>query len=125
VAPWRPSGWGKPNWSLARGPFLLLAFILALFPLPAVVGPLLARNGPVLGEALALWKWNPPFAAAAVMAGAPAFPLAGWLLPLVGYCAALAAAVAALDRLPFASRTVAHANPRITSPRCLVRNSVR
>jgi hypothetical protein len=102
--------------AMRRGPILLLVALGVLFPLPAVVGPMLARNGLALGQVLTLLKLTPPFAAASIIAGAPVFSSAGLLLLLVGYCAALTAAIAALDRLPFPSLTVAGAKAAWDEP---------
>jgi hypothetical protein len=93
------------------GPFLIVTAVAILFPLPAAAGLLLAHNQALLGSVLAVFKLTPPFAAAAVMAGAPSWASAGWMLVLLAYCAGLAAAVAVLERLPAPSRVVpgAHA----------------
>lgn len=91
------------------GPLALLVLLTMLFPLPAVGGPMLVRNQAALGQALMVLQWTPPFAAAVAMAGGTAGSRVGGLLLLLGYCGVLTTAIAAMDRLPLPSRTVATA----------------
>jgi hypothetical protein len=92
------------------GPFAIailggaLVFLLALGP--SILGPVLSRNPGFVAAALAVLKFTPPFAAAAVITNLPGMSSLYWLLCLFGWCLGLAAALIALDRLPISSRSV-------------------
>jgi hypothetical protein len=100
--------WGVVEHIMAtrNGPLLLMVLVTLLFQLPGLLAPALARNRALLGNArLGLWLL-PPFTAARVLAGAPAFVTIASLLLLIGWFAGLAAALALLERQPLPSRTV-------------------
>jgi hypothetical protein len=86
--------------------YLLLAILLVSFT-PALLGPVLGHNRAFLSAAVAVLKLTPPFAGAAVMAGATALSSFYWLLLLLGWCLGLATVLAAIERLPIPSRAVA------------------
>ena len=88
------------------------ALILLVSMGPVVFGPALRRS-PVLITALNL---TPPFAAAAIVSGAPALPSLYRMLLLAGWCLAMAGALAALERIPARSRAIPFARAAWDGP---------
>ncbi len=92
-----------------NGPLLLMGLVVLLFQLPGLLAPALAHNRALSGNAWIVLRFLPPFTAARVVAGAPAFVTIASMLLLVGWCAGLIAALAWVERQPLPSRTVAGA----------------
>jgi hypothetical protein len=78
----------------------------SMFFLPGLLIPALVRNRTFLGNALAVLRFSPPFAAATVLAGAPRLASVASILLLLGWCVGLIAALAFLERQPLPSRAV-------------------
>jgi len=91
------------RWIMAtrNGPLWLILAMVPLFLAPAAVPALAHRHG-LVAPALAILKWTPPFAAAAMMTGA-----AAWVLCLLAWCVALTVALRWMDQWPLPRRTIA------------------
>jgi hypothetical protein len=89
------------------GQFLLTLAVLLLALLSATLAPTLARNRFPAPEVLLALRFSPPFAAAALVAGALSIASAGWMLLVVGWLVGLGAALVALERKSPPSNAVA------------------
>ena len=104
---------GLIEWITAApaGPLILFLSLGILF-LGASAAPALGANRGLAAVALAVMKFTPAFCAAAVMTGGSTL----WLLLLLVWCVAMAAAIAGVERLPVPSRTAAAARAEWDGP---------
>jgi hypothetical protein len=91
------------------GPPILILLVMLLFAAPAALTPVVAHHSGVLTAVLAVLQFTPPFAAAAIVAGAPALRASAWMLHLVACCGALTAVLVWVDRWPSPGKTAAGA----------------
>jgi hypothetical protein len=99
-----------------NGPLLLALVITLLFPLPGFLAPALARKRALPRVVPAILWLTPPFAAARVVAGAPALATVASMLLLLGWCGGLIAALAWVEQQPLPSRTVPGAEAKWDHP---------
>jgi hypothetical protein len=72
---------------------------------PSIFGPVLNRNPGYMAAGLAVLKFTPPLAAAAVITNLPGLSSLYWMLCLLGWCFGLAVGLVALERMPISSRS--------------------
>lgn len=90
------------------GAVILMLLLFTFFIIPAMLGPMLARNKALVGPILAVLRFTPPFGAAAAMAAGAASAGLGVLLLCV-WAAALLGLIFLDERRPVAARAAAKA----------------